>query len=906
MRNFLVCIFLLGVVVSQAAQRRDPWAAKPEVYIKKATFSETLIATREAFSGDLSKGQMDKYLLELTNRISLDFPLANTTLFSYSDFDLRTFLLKSDFGSDRYRQLTGGAVLERLEKSWLISDGQKEFFAKAKLIDSEQDELRLNAIEKLASRLHKMAMAKTGRIAYVRRKDYGMRGTNATMYAWFTDVGSAICVYDPAEPEKGETVIFETKEGFIFDLNPSFDGQKLLMSYKENKGQSFHIWEINIDGSGLRQITDGPFHDVTPVYYPDGRIIFSSTRSEAYSMCQSYLAFNLYVCDGEGEDIRRFDFSTLCSVSPSLMDDGSIICSRWEYMDKTLFTWQGLWTINPNGSQLKLFYGNTLMVPQSLYGPKQIPETNLVIYVMAGHHVIPMHDLAIVDRSKGIESPEASRKVTNKYPRHVFEKAKDWKVTKHGGDSSRRDAYSEPWPFCKELSVVSFGGNGSGRACAVLLDHGGITYPLFADEKGGCFSVVSLGKRKTGHVVPGNCPQEAGTGRFYVQDVYQGLLKQGVKRGQVKGLRVWRQVPKKYNTEGGRIYDHYPLVGVGTYYVKELYGTVPVDDNGSAYFDAPSNVELYFQAIDERGREIQRMGSVTQITTGENVSCVGCHEDRLSAPVVPFSSMKRLSRPADKIKPNSWSSKRVDYVKLVQPIWDKHCVKCHNPTEPKGGVDMSGDKTRFFNMSYDSLLLYNTRDHNRVFDYNKYVQGYFLWGGPGGVFPAMKTGSMVSNLLDILDKGHHDVKLSDDEYRRVCVWIDANIPYYSTWEMSRPYSAGGRDLLTVPGENGRPTRPGWAKVIEEALRSVRMEPGMLNFTHPKLSRYLIDNLAKSAGGTMDDEKALFKSKSDPDYQDFIKAMNKAKESIIAYPRMDMDGAKAIPQRRYFDRVFGVN
>ena len=148
MRNFLVCIFLLAVVVSQAAQRRDPWAAEPEVYVKKATFSETLVATRDAFSGDLSKKQMDEYLLELTNRISLDFPLANTTLFSYSDFDLRTFLLKSDFGSDRYRQLTGGDVLERLEKSWLISDAQKELFAKAKLIGSEQDELPYYLISK--------------------------------------------------------------------------------------------------------------------------------------------------------------------------------------------------------------------------------------------------------------------------------------------------------------------------------------------------------------------------------------------------------------------------------------------------------------------------------------------------------------------------------------------------------------------------------------------------------------------------------------------------------------------------------------------------------------------------------------------------------------------------------------
>jgi len=167
-------------------------------------------------------------------------------------------------------------------------------------------------------RMVKMQAPKTTglpRIAFVRRKGYGMKGTNAIMFGRRTDIGSAICILDST----GVKTIFETEAGFILDISPSYYGKKLVMSYKPTVDDPFHIWEINADGTGLKQLTDGVWHDFNPVYYPDGRIVFCSSRVESYSLCQNFLACALHICRADGSDIRRFDFTSLCSISPAVM-----------------------------------------------------------------------------------------------------------------------------------------------------------------------------------------------------------------------------------------------------------------------------------------------------------------------------------------------------------------------------------------------------------------------------------------------------------------------------------------------------------------------------------------------------------------------------------------------------------
>jgi hypothetical protein len=768
-------------------------------------------------------------------------------------------------------------------------------------------------------------------IAFVRRANYGMAGMQSVMFGQRTGKGSAICVYDPARPADGAKKIFETAEGFIYNMNPSYDGKRLVFSYKKTTSDPFHVWEIATDGSGLRQLTRGPYHDFSPVYYPDGRIIFSSSRVESYSLCQNYLACALYAIKSDGSDIRRIDWTTLCTTTPAVLSDGSILCTRWEYQDKNIFGWGGLWTINPNGRQLKLYHGNTFRVPNIVCGAREIPGTKTAIVVWTGHHRPPMGDLAIVDRRKGLETLESMWKTTHVTPvRKELAAGKNWRLSGVGGsgaDAGYGNAFADPFPFSTEYSVVSYAGLSKRRHALWVLDHAtGQTALVYETKKrtgarfnDACFSPVPLSARKKPAAIPGDCPQQAGTGTFLVQDVYQGLLEQGVKRGSVKRLRVMSQSPKKYNTEGFRYYDHYPLIGQGSYYVKLNHGTAPVDADGSAYFKAPSNRELYFIALDEHGREIQRMGSVAQITTGETTACVGCHENRLKPPKLAAERMRRMKRPPDALTAPPWGSGPVNYVTQVQPIFDKYCIKCHAGAKAKKGIDLTGDKTRFFSLSYETLT------------FGGLVRYYYINKGPNGVFPALSTGSWVSKLTKLLESNHGEQKVKVDDASRRCIyaWIDANIPYYGSWDMSRPHTIGGRDAYarTLRGKgpvfsiqkDGRLLTEymPWIKRYNEfaAQSGGRIgkintggsnrfgQRGVINLTNPEASPVLLDLLSKSDRGRADANKTYFTNHKDPKYIKLLTILKEASAALTALPRMDMTGGKAIPQERNFGRIF---
>jgi len=323
---------------------------------------------------------------------------------------------------------------------------------------------------------------------------------------------------------------------------------------------------------------------------------------------------------------------------------------------------------------------------------------------------------------------------------------------------------------------------------------------------------------------------------------------------------------------GKRIYDHDPLISRGSYYVKGCFGTVPVEADGSAYFKAPSGVELYFQALDKDGKELSRMGSVTQVMPGEHQSCVGCHEPRsATAPNVRKMAVNRRPLP---IKPPPWGKPGpIDFVKHVQPVFDKYCVKCHGGPTPDGQLDLSGDKTRYFNMAYEHLLAKNL------------VHFIYINRGLTGNFLPKQTGSHVSRLTAYLDdcQGRSKKKMSDVDRRTVFTWIDANCPYYSTYDNTRPGTPGSRDAWAGTGLPGSLRK--WSLQARETD---------INLTNPAHSRALQSALAQSAGGLAEDGQARFKSKADPDYRAALAEIEKAKTALDKNPRVDMPGAKPVP------------
>ncbi|MFH1267451.1 MAG: hypothetical protein ABIK89_17140, partial [Planctomycetota bacterium] len=696
-------------------------------------------------------------------------------------------------------------------------------------------------------------------IAFVKRHHFRSPGAGGVLLCW--DVfspGGGICVYDSGHPEAGAREIFPSKTGVVFDMSVSYDARKLLFSWMDLSEQgkdSFHVYEIGIDGSGLRQITAGRFHDVSPVYLPDGKICFVSTRAGSFSMCQDAAASAMFVMDRDGSNIRRIQFGTLADFSPYVLDDGSILFTRWEYQDKSVFSVQSLWTINPDGTRLNLFYGNTITVPNTIWQAKPIPGTTKTLCTLAPHHRNLVGAIGILDRQLGVENPKALRNITPEIP-YVPTNDPNWQP----GDQLFYWSYRDPYPIGRDLFLVAYGGPAGGpeRYRLYLLDENGEKILLLEDENISCFNPVPLAPRRHPHRVAAHPATGEEFGTFLLADVYRGLT--GVERGEVKELRVMSQVRKPTNNRGARAYFNGhdivdPVIGAGTFYVKVNLGTVPVEADGSAYFRAPAGTELYFQALDADGQELSRMGSFTQLVPGEHQGCIGCHEPRFQTPPHARSVPLAAGKGPVEITPPPWGAGPVDFVRQVQPVLDKYCAECHGGVDPDAGIDLSGDKTRHFNMAYDNLARRNL------------VQFYYLTPPQEatGNFRPLSTGSRVSRIVELIEEGHEDVRMDDLSRRKLYAWIEANIPYYATYEHTRPGTSGSRDAW----------QGAWAvrliKRFQTKCASCHGELDYLqnrhstwvNLTHPEHSRVLSKHLAKSAGGRADDAKAAFNTKDDP-------------------------------------------
>ncbi len=408
-------------------------------------------------------------------------------------------------------------------------------------------------------------------------------------------------------------------------------------------------------------------------------------------------------------------------------------------------------------------------------------------------------------------------------------------------------------------------------------------------------------------------------GTYLLADVYRGL--DGIQRGQAKYLRIMEQVRKTEDLVS-RAFDQSPVMSYGTYYAKRTWGTVPLAEDGSAHFRAPALREIYFQVLDTDGRELQRMTSASQIMPGQTVACIGCHEARSETPSggrLPLAA----SRPPTQPKQPPWCEDGiVDFPSVVQPVLDKYCASCHSGANPDGGITLTGDKTRLFNMAYDNLLgrSRSYRQHDMAtgemlsaeVDKGKpLVHFYWLLRTPSAVNRPLWTGSHASALLDYVDTDHCGEEIPLEDRQRIYLWIDANVPYYGTYAHSRPKSPGRRDLCTDT-ETGTPSAwfsEQFLEVYNRRCQSChgtvpqpndhsRIWDGQLawiNFTNPQLSPALTAHLPADAGGrgisTASDAvpSMVFSTTTDPDYQRMLQAIETGKRKMLENPTADMPG-----------------
>jgi len=647
-------------------------------------------------------------------------------------------------------------------------------------------------------------------------------------------------------------------DGDVRDPAVHYDGKTILFSYRPAGENRFHLYTIQSDGSNLQQLTDSDeFDDYEPCWLPDGDIMFISTRAMRWVPCWTTEVGTTFRCKPDGSAIKQISFGVEHENNPWPLSDGRIAYTRWEYVNRDQVSFHGLWTFNPDGANQMVLLNNLGLGDTFHADPKPIPGTDLILSIASPRHGRNEKRGRIItqDPAYGPSDPEGLRLVDRGYPLPKTEK-KD----KHLPLESWRD----PFPLSKNYLLAAT------LDRLVVMNADGdyeIIYQLPESDNEDLFlhEPRPLIPAPRPPVMPEVEPSADGNARMVLADVLHGRSMEGIEPGTIKKLLIKEELPRPIS------YCAYSdSVGNG-YVLHRVHGTVPVAEDGSAYFEVPAGRPLVFVALDKDDIAVKHMNSFVSAMPGEQMSCVGCHEHRTHAPAQSFhgDTLKALTMPVSKIEQIEGVPQIIDYVLDIQPVWDQHCVQCHNNKDFKGGLTLSGDRAPGFTVSYHAI-------QSRRFTSNK------------GTDPdpySMGTGS--SGLLKGFKPDHYDVNLSPREVRLLKTWIDAGEKFAGTYGALGTAERGLKIKVSEAAADVMERR------CSECHRMSKRKPltadeirkpnsgGWYNLDNPDLSLLLTAPLAKAAGGIgfckQDRPKAnkanldsppatIFTSKDDPDYQ----------------------------------------
>jgi cytochrome c553 len=692
--------------------------------------------------------------------------------------------------------------------------------------------------------------------------------------------------------------LVDSPDGQILGADLSFDGKTILFSWRRRPSPYYQVYRIGVDGSGLKQLTEGACFNYDAAWLPDGGIVFLSSRRPQAAYCFFTPVGTLYRMSADGTDQRRISANYLNDFTPSVTNDGRIIYGRWEYVDRPAIPIQSLWTINPDGTMLQGFFGNRVLDPATFIEPQAIPGSNAILCTMTGHNGSCRGAIGIIDPIHGENAQESIRNVTPEVR---------LRGVQHSSNGPQ-GPYQTPYPVDGRYFLVSYDGT------ILLRDYD-------ATEQTIALAPHGLGFYNPRPVRPRVCPpiqtprtewMETATGQpwaaVYLQDVYNGL-EGHVQRGEVKQIAVVQERARGLIDSPGiqnPAFDFQRVVVScgATYVPKKVWGLATVRQDGSAYFKVPAGQPIYFMALDERGRAVQRMRSFTHLMPGEVQGCAGCHESRAERPL-PKPRPAALAGEPEELTPTEWGTDGFSYAAIVQPVLDRHCVRCHDPVKAPKGIDLSGDYTDYFNVSYEVLARRNQGRKGSPYvawipTYNGHEWNILeitpkFWGSP------------ASKLADMVLAGHPDadgkprVKLPEPDLRRLLAWMDLNAPYYGTADTAYPEMRGCRRI--VPKDLQKVMDDVYtrrcASCHEQKGHQVRhaswRAKGEINdpwvrITNPQHNEFLMAPLAKSAGGTERCGQPVFRDATDPDYRAVLATFEPVAKMLKDRPRMDMPGA----------------
>jgi hypothetical protein len=715
-------------------------------------------------------------------------------------------------------------------------------------------------------------------------------GTQGRLGAWNLHTGAVrLLVDDP--------------EGAVRDPCLSYDARTILFSYRKAGAPHFHLYEIGAEGQGLRQLTDGGYDDIEPCYLPDGGIVFVSGRARRWVNCWLTQVATAHRCDADGRNIRMLSANIEHDNTPWPLPDGRLLYMRWEYVDRSQVNYHHLWTMNPDGTQHSAFFGN--LHPGGLFiDAKPIPGSTDVLFIDSPGHGAVEHKgfVARVSAKQGPDEKQSLRRI------------------------SKATGYRDPWALCDDLYLAARGRD------LVLMDSAGTEKTLFSLPASfkdcDLHEPRPIASRAREPLIADKTDPSQPDGVFFLENVYEGRHMAGVEKGAIKRLMILESLPKPINFTGGMD----PLSYVGTFTLPRVLGTVPVEPDGSAHFAVPALRPVFFVALDARGRAVKRMQSFTQLMPGERQGCMGCHEERTGAPR-PYAAAGTVSaaRRAPSVIDASHRAFDVpDFPRHVQPVLDRHCVRCHNPDDRKGGVDLCGDRGPMFSLGYHTLVVCGQIADGRNYAKSNYAP-YAL--GSGG-----------SALMKKLDGSHHGASPSPQDVATVSLWLDASAPYPGTYGALGCGMIGGyaQNNLVLENDKEWPTtrdaQPAFKErcatchtkdfkplpsylsdenglsfwmpdMSDKRLRNSRH--AIFDLTRPEKSLFLRAPLAKAAGGlglcknTNDVGAVVLASTNEPAYRALLAMIEAGGTRLNEIKRFDMPGFRPRPEYLREMRRYGI-
>ncbi len=575
----------------------------------------------------------------------------------------------------------------------------------------------------------------------------------------------------------------------------SFDARTVLFAfteaepshYKWSERSTYHIFKVNVDGSNLVQLTDGPAGDFDPCWLPNGRIVFISERRGGYGRCHARPVpiFTLHTMESDGTDIVCISRNESNEWHPSVDASGMIVYTRWDYVDRGHSQAHHPWITTPDGRDARAIQGNfgkSMRVrPFMEMDMRAIPGSHKYIATAAAHHGQAYGSLVVLD--PWIEDDDAMAPLKRLTPDVWFPEAERGETV-----------YASAWPLGEAfyLCVCDFnatrGGGPKNNFGIYLLDAWGNKELLYRDPAISCLSPIPLRPRRRPPVIPhvtaegrpqvtratpdtsgpppSDPPRTAPVGLINVYDGFKPWPEGTI----IKALRIIQVLPKATPVH------NVPRIGYGSEKgARAVLGTVPVEADGSAYFSVPTGKVVFFQALDARGLAVQSMRSCTYVHPGQRLVCQGCHEPRHRAPAPPKRFALAMRRPPSDIQPDVAGSNPFSFPRLVQPVLERHCVACH-AKEPKAMDLGKGDagKNRYgWYTSYANLRTY-------AFYFGKFEATYDGWTLPRTT-PG-EFGARASKLFALLEKDHYAVKLSKADLHRITLWLDCNSDFLGSYD----------------------------------------------------------------------------------------------------------------------------